>query len=731
VTVPRDFSLLRARVPFLGLTAAALTGILLSDNQPTHWHFFAWLSLGISVAALIFRKTSLTLLTVLFSCGFLHSFNHASDQGFRLARRSLSSSYFLKALVLSDPVRSTQGSAVSERFFARVILLENRPADFRIVMEIPDARVAYGDILEGYFPLQLPSTSNNPGEFDYRGYLRRELVYLTSFVPRTSSHAIVARQRGNPLIGYALWIRHRAAETLSRGIEDDPEVCQVVQGIVLGSHTALATELMDALQRTGTLHLFVIDGLKVTLFAGFTWMLVCLLRIKRRLAALIVLPVITAYCFATGFSPSSLRATLMTGFLFTGIAVERPALLLNLLGAAGFLLLIGDTEEAFKIGFQLSFVTVLALVLLVRPLSIALVRPFEIDPYIPHRLVNARRRMVQHGIHLTGDLVAVSVVCWVSSLPMALIAFHRISLYSALVNLAAVPIGTWMLFTGVFSLVATPLCGWLGLCLNNTNWLLGKAFLWLVAVTSHFPGNTVNAAFPPVIHPTRMVVLSTGRIPVIAIHAGGKTWLINAGTESKWRRVVQPYLEFTGTNALEGILLGQSDKAHAGGLTRGLQQYPNTRLYRLTLSPSDLSQWEKRDCALTLTASPSISLSPLPTTQRKKQRGRQTPSALVGQFAGFRFFIGPEMTEQAINELHLPTLDLAILRSIKNSATLRPQLISHLGAVICEQKPDESTFPLQILVLSETGAITIVRSEKGLELHPFRGNQITLLSRSR
>jgi ComEC/Rec2-related protein len=726
----QTFSILRTRCPFAGLILAVVLAVSLSDHLEVYWHSLLWLTLAVSTIALIFRRTWLTLFAVFFCSGFLHVYHRATDQGFRLSRRPLRSSYLLRLLVTSDPVKTIRGQQVSARFFARVLRLDNRVTDFRIVMQVPDARLSYGDILEGLFPLELPSTANNPGEFDYRAYLRRERVYLSSFVARTSSHAIVARQQGNPVIRCALQIRHQAADALTLGIADEPEVCQVVQGIVLGSHSALAPDLMDALQRTGTLHLFVIDGLKIALFASLTWLLVCLMRLNRKSAALVVLPVIAGYCIITGFSPSSLRATLMTGLLFTGIALERPAILLNTLSAAGFILLLGDTEEVFKLGFQLSFLTVLALILLVRPLSRALVNPFEIDTYIPRQLIPRSRRLIQRVVRSTVDLFAVSLVCWFSSSPIALVVFHKISLSSPIANMVAVPVGTWILFTGVLSLLLTPAHGWFRVCLNNSNWLLAKIFLWSVSVMAHLPGTSINVEFPPSAETNRVTILATGHIPVVCLHSGPGTWLINSGTASKWRRIVVPYLECAGINQLKAIFLARTDKAHAEASLTGLEPFSQTAVSYLGNFP------ERSDEALLLAANPTIRISPvLPSraTGHNHRNGTNAPVILC-EFAGLRLLVAPELAANVLPTLKCGRIDVAILKSSRIPSSELSNAEASVKAVIIPQR--SSRFPaiaggVPLLVLSETGAITIVPSRVGLELRSFHGAAVTLSKRSR
>src|SRR5260370_31196619 len=209
-------------------------------------------------------------------------------------------------------------------------------------------------------------------------------------------------------------------------LEDDPPIQGLIRGILFGDRSTIPPAILDELQDTGTLHLFVIDGLKVTLLAGICWAVMRVTRLGRRWTIILIIPLLL-YCAGTGLSIASLRATVMSASLLFGVALERPALAKNVLSGAGLFLLSLDPQQLFQLGFQLSFVTVAALTIAAKPLAHLFCLPVRPDPWIPQRLLHPARRafspIARHGC----ELLSVCPVFWFSTLTFALAIFPPIS----------------------------------------------------------------------------------------------------------------------------------------------------------------------------------------------------------------------------------------------------------------------------------------------------------------
>lgn len=146
----------------------------------------------------------------------------------------------------------------------------------------------------------------------------------------------------------------------------------MVKALVLGMRDELDGGQREAFVRSGTIHILAVSGTHV----GFIYLMLLFMfqwwgggpkaRITRGILILLAL-----WCYAglTGGSPSVLRATIMfTLFTIAGMSAQR-ADPLNSLSIAAFVLLLWDPHMLIEIGFQLSFLAVLGIILFHGPLE--------------------------------------------------------------------------------------------------------------------------------------------------------------------------------------------------------------------------------------------------------------------------------------------------------------------------------------------------------------------------
>lgn len=137
----------------------------------------------------------------------------------------------------------------------------------------------------------------------------------------------------------------------------------LVVGVVFGETTSLPKELQDQFRRTGTSHLLAASGMNVALLAGL--ILACGRKLgfgPWRVAPFAIPPVIF-YAFLAGCAPSITRASLATTLALLALIIGRRSDPWNSICLSTWGLLIWDPRQIFDMGFQLSVVAVIGLVL--------------------------------------------------------------------------------------------------------------------------------------------------------------------------------------------------------------------------------------------------------------------------------------------------------------------------------------------------------------------------------
>ncbi len=446
------------------------------------------------------------------------------------------------------------------------------PCTARVLVRWPgDPAPRYGDRVELTGDLHRLEPPRNPGSFDTPRVWQRRGVYGELRVRYPNDARVLEHDRGSLLVTRSLALRHWMERTMALDIEDSPELFSLIQSMVLGSSGDSLQETKKLFQYTGTMHLFAVSGMNVAMLAAALQQLLQVAGFRRRATVCLILPVLWIYCYATGLTASSLRATLMASVVCIGVLLDRPALSWNTLGASALVILAWDPNQFFTPGFQLSFGMVGFLLAFARPLQEALRPLAQPDPFLP-RLLWPRWlvwRCKAQGMIL--EAVAVSAVAWVGSMPLTLYYFHLWSPSTIPANLFAVLLAWFMMILGMASVLAGAFWQRLAILFNNANWLIAKGLLAGISFLASLPGAHLFMEWPS-FQPTPLCEVEALDLPGggalhLRTHGGGRRadWMVDCGNANAYTYAVCPYLRSRGVTRLDGLLLTHGDAQHIGG----------------------------------------------------------------------------------------------------------------------------------------------------------------------
>jgi len=251
-------------------------------------------------------------------------------------------------------------------------------------------------------PRNLPS-------FDRRAYLAQRHAYL-----EVAATSIDVRDPAGGLYALPRWLRARYIAILDDALS--PPHAAMLLGVVLGIRRGIPSALENSLIATGLIHLLVLSGLKVAVFARIVQG--ALRPLLGRHATWPTLCLVGLYALVGGATPAAVRAAAMGGLAIAASSLGRPSHVWTSLALAAAAMLGWRPELAWDVGFQLSFAGTAAIILL--------------TPAIEQRLG-----------WLPGVIkepFAVTCAAQVGTLPMMATDFHVISPVGPIANAVTLPI---------------------------------------------------------------------------------------------------------------------------------------------------------------------------------------------------------------------------------------------------------------------------------------------------
>jgi competence protein ComEC len=359
-----------------------------------------------------------------------------------------------------------------DRVYLRLRVEHGFEGSVLLIAERTALDLRYGTRIRVTARLMRPDNYRNPGVSTLSDYLDRK-GYVAIGVIRGEIVRLEETRVLPPLAWLYAW-----RERLQRHIDSrfSAETAGVLDAALLGNRYNLTRSASERFREGGTFHVLVISGLHISFIGGLV--LFALRRLTRRRLLQFVIPAGFVWCYslAVGAEASVLRAALMFSFAGLGAVLFRPATSLNALGGAALILLVHSPQEIFDPSFQLTFLSVLAIVVIawarLRKLSaIGAWYPTSDTPYPPkcsrelkafcealfwseknwkremarsthhYRLFKfplatvLERYKIQWCLRYVFGALVVSAAVQIVLLPQMVLYFHRLSLSSLVLNI--------------------------------------------------------------------------------------------------------------------------------------------------------------------------------------------------------------------------------------------------------------------------------------------------------
>ncbi len=305
---------------------------------------------------------------------------------------------------------------------------------------------------------------------------------------------VITHGGGNPLLGAIYALREALASALAHALPA-PEAALII-GILLGLKTPVLRARLPLFVRTGTIHLVVTSGLKVTLAAAIVARLAR--PLGARASAVLAFGGVVGYVLLSGAGPAAIRAGIMGALLILARYLGRDYDVLTALAVACIVMTAVDPVILWDVGFQLSAAGTLGIALLAGRLRAPLTGWL------------GRWRVGR----VSADVLAATLAAQLATLPIVAISFGIISFVSLLTNLLLVPFLPLFLALGALVGVGGLIAPGIGALLGAVAWPLLRLADLVIEVTASWPGAAATVGNVPG-WLTPVWVIALGGVPLV------------------------------------------------------------------------------------------------------------------------------------------------------------------------------------------------------------------------
>ncbi len=371
--------------------------------------------------------------------------------------------------------------ATSEKWVVKVTQLNHAPTQGQILMKLKKnlqlkEPLDIGDHVTLVGRLYLPYSPLFPGQFDYRAYLLQQKItamFTAQQCTITQDHPStwwLALLRETNHLSQRITTHFKQHLSLSEA--------QILASVVLGDH---AVDMSSAIKadfiRAGLIHVLAASGFNVGLIAACFLIFGKVFRLPLRLSLGIAMVGVAGYCLLTGLPPSVQRAGMMLELAFLFKIIQRELTPVTLLCLVGVILTFINPMVVMMLGFQLSFLSTLGLIVMVRPLQEIL------------------------GFYLTrwgAGILLVPLVAQLWVTPILMYQFNQVQLVALPANLLALPLVSILTYVGFIlgagSLIWPTVTGWLIARLGFLCTMLHQ----IASFFGHLPFSIWHVPSPPV-----------------------------------------------------------------------------------------------------------------------------------------------------------------------------------------------------------------------------------------
>ncbi len=440
----------------------------------------------------------------------------------------------------------------------------------RLYVTIGDRRPSFppGTQVKLKGKLYAPKAAQNPGGFDFRKYLAIEGCFAGL---KADDFEVVAASKQT----WGLWqLQQRITQSMLVGLPDDEGL--LLAAMVLGNKAVdIPGEMQDAFTKVGMSHALAASGFQVSLIIAVVLGLTD--RFSKKIQVTAGSIAILLFIGLAGLQPAILRAGVMGFAVLLALALDQKVKPVASLLFASVVLLVYNPLWIWNLGFQLSALATLGLLVLSSGLQQWL-------DWIPTPIALP---------------LATSIAAYLWTIPLQMYSFGLMSPYSIPINVVTTVLISIISLGGMVSALCAAVMPIVGSFVAGLLHFPIVALLWIVNAVGKFPGSqwaigTISLGALIILYlllgvsvwrsqlkskfkydqlaigvtalviiflpawqigqQTQITALATTIQPVLVIQSKGKVILVNTGDRASVENTLTSFLQKQGINKIDRLV---------------------------------------------------------------------------------------------------------------------------------------------------------------------------------
>ncbi|MHC4464682.1 MAG: ComEC/Rec2 family competence protein, partial [Planctomycetota bacterium] len=523
----------------------------------------------------------------------------------------------------------------------------------RMQVSEPVLDLKAGDDIQAYCWLGRFNAPTNPGQFDIAGHLARRNIFISASVKSRHGIKLLRSPPAGAFTRLKTRIRQTATRALLGDLPQEDASRGLLQALLLGYRRDIDSDTYRAFRKTGLLHFISLSGMHMGILFGIIWWLCKTAGLMKPTRALICIIAIGIFLLIVPPRAPTLRAAIICWAFCASLLFRRHFNPINTLSLAAIILLLVRPTQLFEAGWQLSFASVLALLLFCERLHFFLyekitgMRWGKKDPK-----THVSFRMTLRPGPYSLRLFSAGLTAWTGGAGILLYHFYTINPFTSIWTVLVFPLVSLLLTLGFLKMILFFLLPTLSAVLGVVAVFLSNALIWIVEVIARLGVSQILIGRVPLVpvilyycivvfggyvcfrrplakrlicavmllslfvylgaikwqrtHRVNLVLtcLDVGHgQAILAQLPGGRNVLFDAGSLHRsdiGTRIVAPFLDCSGISKIDAIVISHNDTDHINGMPEIVDHCKVGSVYANDAFFSKTDQWGTveflRDC---------------------------------------------------------------------------------------------------------------------------------------